>query len=150
MSKRIFFMVAPVLAVVLAACSPDAERVADEPATGPEVEVVLGLMEAFNNHDADAMRSYWAPDVTWIELSGDETTVVTSSAVQLYKETRAYFDAFPTVQSGLENIAVNGNYVSAIERPVWEQDGERKSQASVVVYEIENGKVQRFWYYPPQ
>ena len=47
-------------------------------------------------------------------------------------------------------LAVNGAFVTAVERPVWEEAGERKSQASVVVYEIIDGKVKRFWYYPPQ
>ena len=52
--------------------------------------------------------------------------------------------------SSLENITVNGNYVTAVERPVWQEAGERMSQSSIVVYEIIDGKVKRFWYYPPQ
>ena len=109
-----------------------------------------GLMAAFNAHDADKMREYWAPDVTWIELAGEQASPVTTSAQQLHDELVAYFEAYPTVSSSLENITVNGNFVTAVERPVWEEAGERKSQASVVVYEIIDGKVKRFWYYPPQ
>ncbi len=70
--------------------------------------------------------------------------------MQLHSELVAYFESYPTVSASLESISVNGNYVSAIERPVWEEAGERKSQASVVVYEITDGKVKRFWYFPPQ
>lgn len=138
------------LCLAAAACSPDAERAEPPAATGEAVKVVTGLMAAFNEHDADKMRTFWHDDVIWVELSGNQSSVVTSSAQQLYDETVAYFEAFPRVQSSLENLSVNGNYVTGVERPVWEQDGERKSQASVVVYEVIDGKVKRFWYFPPQ
>lgn len=134
----------------LSACAPDAARNIPTSVIGPNVSVVNDLMTAFNNHDASAMRELWTDDVVWLEVSANEITIVTSSAEQLYSETVNYFKTYPSVRSSLENIAVNGNYVSAIERPVWEQDGERKSQASVVVYEVNDGKVRRFWYYPPQ
>lgn len=138
------------VALAIAACSPDAERTAPPLAAGDNVEVVTGLMAAFNDHDADKMRNYWHPDVTWIELSGDRASLVTTSAAQLYDELVAYFETYPTVSSSLESISVNGAFVTAIERPVWEEGGERKSQSSVVVYEIIDGKVKRFWYYSPQ
>jgi hypothetical protein len=146
--KRLSGLIAA--AFVVAACSPDAERNSPPPAVGDNVEVVNGVMAAFNAHDADKMLDYWHSDVTWIELSGAQSSTVTTSAQQLHDEMVAYFEAYPTVKSSLENIAVNGNFVTAVERPVWEEGGERKSQASVVVYEIIDGKVKRFWYYPPQ
>lgn len=146
--RRIFSIIG--CFVFLAACSPDAERAAPQAATGDGVDVVNGLMRAFNDHDADAMRAFWHSDVTWIELSGQQASVVTSSAAQLHTELIAYFETYPKVSSSLENITVNGNYVTAIERPVWEEGGERKSQASVVIYEIVDAKVKRFWYFPPQ
>jgi len=138
------------LLFAVAACAPDAERAEKPSPTGGAVDVVNGLMAAFNDHDTDRMREYWHSDVTWIELAGDQSSVVTTNAQQLYDETAAYFEAFPNVQSSLENLTVNGNYVTGIERPVWEEDGERKTQASVVVYEVLDGKVKRFWYLPPQ
>ena len=138
------------MALTALACAPDAERNAAPPAAGEGVEIVQGLMAAFNDHDADRMRDFWHSDVTWIEVSGDQSSIVTTSAAQLHSELITYFETFPSVSSSLENITVNGNYVSAVERPVWEEGGERKTQASVVVYEITNGKVKRFWYFPPQ
>ena len=132
------------------ACAPDAERTQNLPPVGEEVEVIQGLMAAFNGHDADAMRTYWHDDVTWIEVAGEQSSIVTRDADTLLRETKSYFEAFPSVQSSLVKIAVNGNYVSAIERPVWEENGERKSQASIVIYEVIDAKVKRFWYFPPQ
>ncbi len=146
--RRIFVFIAGVF--LLAACAPDAERAAPPPAAGDNVAVINGLMAAFNAHDAGKMREFWHSDVAWIELSGEQASTVTTTAAQLYSELVAYFEAYPSVSSSLENISVNGNFVTAIERPVWEEDGERKAQASIVVYEIIDGKVKRFWYYPPQ
>lgn len=142
------FFILSVLA--LSACAPDAERNAPAEAAGPEVAAVRGLMDAFNDHDPDAMRSFWHGDVTWVEVTGNQSSVVTSTADALHSELVAYFENFPEVSSSLENVAVNGNYLTAIERSVWMQDGERKSQASIVVYQFEDGKVKRFWYFPPQ
>ncbi len=136
--------------VLIVSCAPDAERSTAQPASGAGVDVVNGLMAAFNEHDPDKMREFWHSDVTWLEVSGERTSVVTSSAAQLHMELVAYFDSFSSVSASLDNISVNGNYVTAVERPVWEEAGERKSQASVVVYEILDGKVKRFWYFPPQ
>ena len=147
----VFRVAVGVLALLsIVACAPDAERNAPPLAAGENVEIVNGLMAAFNDHDPDKMRKYWHDDVTWIELSGAQASTVTTSAQQLYDELVAYFEAYPSVSSSLENIAVNGNFLTAVERPVWEEGGERKAQASVVVYEIIDGKVKRFWYYPPQ
>ena len=145
---RLFWLSA--LCFAVSACAPDAERAQAEPASGPNVAVVTQLMAAFNKQDPDAMRAFWHDDVVWIEISGDQTSVVTASAQQLYDELTVYFQSYPSVRSSLENISVNGNYLTAVERPVWEEKGERQSQASIVVYEFEDEKIKRFWYYPPQ
>lgn len=136
--------------LALSACAPDAERIQPTAATGPHVDVVKGLMAAFNDHNADKMRQYWHDDVTWIEITGNGASVVTESAEQLYQELLVYFESYPEVSSSLESISVNGDYLTAIERPEWQEDGVKKSQASIVVYEFDAGKVKRFWYYPPQ
>ena len=139
-----------VFALALAACAPDAERNQSALASGPQVAAVNGLMKAFNDHNPDKMRTYWHDDVTWIEITGNGASVVTESAEQLYDELVVYFEAYPEVSSSLESISINGDYLTAIERPVWTEGGVKKSQGSIVVYEFEDGKVRRFWYYPPQ
>ena len=135
---------------LVAACAPDAERNAPAEPAGPNVDAVRGLMAAFNDHDPDKMREYWHDDVTWIEITGEQASVVTDSAEQLHRELVAYFENYPEVSSSLDAISVSGDYLTAIETPVWVQDGERMSQSSIVVYEFEGGKVKRFWYFPPQ
>jgi len=145
----------PLIAVILlglgaAACSPDAERAATPAPVGEGVEIINELMKAFNAHDPDAMRALWHEDVIWYEIAGGGMSPITTSAQQLYDELVAYFESYPSVSSSIEHLTINGRYVTAVERPVWEEAGERKSQASNVVYEIIDGKVKRFWYFPPQ
>ncbi len=137
-------------ALAVAACAPDAERNQPAPPSGPQVAAVNGLMRAFNDHDPDKMRTFWHEDVTWIEITGNGASVVTESAEQLHSELVVYFEAYPEVSSSLESVSLNGDYLTAIERPVWFEDGVKKSQTSIVVYEFDDGKVKRFWYYPPQ
>lgn len=134
--------------ILIAACNVGENAPALK--AGPEVDVVKALTAAFNAHDPDKMRSYWSDDVTWFDLAGDEMWVITTNADELYQELVSYFEVYPDVSSTLESIAINGNYVTAIERPVWKSKGVEQSQASIVVYEVIDGKVKRFWYYPPQ
>ncbi|MCA8889281.1 MAG: nuclear transport factor 2 family protein [Parvularculaceae bacterium] len=132
--------------VVVTAC----ER-ADDPGVAtvdPNVVIVQNLMKAYNAHDVDAMRGFFHDDVGWYEVYGGTITPVTLSAADLAGELETYFATFPNVTSSLENPTVSGNYVTAVEKPVWEVDGKRKSQSSIVVYEITDGKVKRFWYFP--
>lgn len=139
-----------VLITALAACSPDAERAEFASESGPLVYVVNGLVSAFNAHDPDAMRRYWHDDVAWIELSGNESRILTSNADDLHAEMVSYFEAFPDVFSSLDRVSVNGDFVTGVEYAVWREDGERRAQSSIVVYEIVDGRVKRFWYYPAQ
>ena len=136
------------LCVLTAACSPDAERHAPTPVAGPEVETVQALMVAFNAHDADKMREYWADDLVWVELSGDQSSIITTSADQLHQEMVGYFKAFPSVASKVSSISTNGRFLSAVEETTWDDGGEPQRQSAIVVYEIEDQKVVRFWYYP--
>lgn len=150
---RFFSLVAICLAFSagLLSCAPDAERVAASKApSGPMVDIVDGLMTAFNDHDPDKMRRFWHEDVTWFEVTASGASVITPDAQALYDELVVYFETYPSVRSTLEGVVVNGRFVAAVERSVWDEDGNRRSQASNVVYEIVDGRVKKFWYFPPQ
>ena len=48
-------------------------------------------------------------------------------------------------------IKVSGRYVTVRERASWtSKSGEKRSQASLAVYEIRDGLVARVWYYPAE
>ena len=138
--RSIFFAV---MCLFLAACSPDAERAKAPVAAGDEVQVVNGLMAAFNDHDADKMRSYWHDDVTWVEITGNQSSVVTASAEQLYNELIAYN---PSVSSSLESITVNGKYVSAVEARTGPNG---KAKLPMLCMKSLTARSKGFWYFPP-
>ena len=127
-------------------CAPQAPGPAPE--TGP-VAVIEALTEAFNAHDPAAMRQFWHEDVQWLDPVGTDMPVLYTSAEALQTDMGRYFESLPDVSVELESISTTGNWVTAIERPSWtDGEGNRKSQAAIAVYEVIDGKVKRFWYFP--
>ncbi len=45
-------------------------------------------------------------------------------------------------------MTMSKTVVSAVETAHWQSKGQERSQASLSVYEIIDGKVRRVWYYP--
>jgi hypothetical protein len=51
----------------------------------------------------------------------------------------------------IEQSIVQAPFVSAWERDRWKgKNGVERSQAQLVVYQVEDGKIQRVWRYPSQ
>lgn len=109
---------------------------------------VLRYVEAFNRHDVAAMIAQVEPNIRWHSLTGDSLVTEAAGQVALERELTSYFRSFPTVRSMLGVLSSNGPYVAGRELVQWEQNGTRKSQASLSVYEIRDGRVRRVWYYP--
>jgi hypothetical protein len=116
-------------------------------ATAAEL-AVRRYVEAFNRHDVAAMIAQAAPDVQWHSLIGDSLVTEAAGRVALERGLTSYFRSYPSVRSTLGVLSSNGPYVSGRELVQWEQNGVRKSQASLSVYEIREGRVLRVWYYP--
>jgi hypothetical protein len=109
---------------------------------------VLRYVEAFNRHDVAAMIAQAAPDIRWHALVGDSLVTETVGQAALERELTSYFRSYPTVRSTIGVLSSNGPYVAGRELVQWEQQGAGKSQASLSVYEIRDGRVRRVWYYP--
>ncbi len=105
-------------------------------------------VEAFNRHDVAAMIAQAAPDVRWHSLAGDSLVTETVGRAALERELTSCFRSYPTVRSTRSVVSSNGPYVAGRELVQWEQNGVRKSQASLRVYEIRDSRVRRVWYYP--
>ena len=86
--------------------------------------------------------------IVWLAVEGDSTTVMTNGTEALREEMKGYFGPNASPKSAVEILKSHGNFVTALERAYWMQDGEEKSQASFAVYEVTEGKVRRVWYYP--
>ena len=134
------FIFAVCLAISLAATAAQAQPVA----------TVRALTDAFNRHDTDAMRTYWAENIVWYDVAGEKTTVVATGVAAMDTGMRAYFKSYPDARSTLSRLVENGPWVTGVETAHWTSKGEKRAQASVVVYEIRDAKVRRVWYYPAE
>lgn len=129
------------LAVFLASPAAEAQSAA---------KTVRALMDAFNRHDVDAMRPFWADEIVWYDVAGDKVAVAASGAAAMDAGMRDYFKSYPDVRSTLSRLVENGPYVTGVETARWTSEGAARAQAAVVVYEIRDAKVRRVWYYPAE
>ena len=111
-------------------------------------KLVREFVAAFNAHDVDRMLTSCAPDVRWMNLAADKLTVETSGTEKLAESMRGYFRRVPSARSELRGVVVSGNFVTAVERATWESKGQERTQCSVSVYEVREGKVHSVWYFP--
>ena len=131
-----------------ASCSGSSEAESDAEVGGP-LAVVRGHVDAFNRHDAEDLLSWVSPAVEWVNVQGSITSVEVRGREMLRDYMATYFEAQPTVRSEIEEAVVTGDYVAVRERASWTAaDGEERSQASLGVYHVRDGLIQRVWYYP--
>jgi len=124
---------------------------ADADGSGSPLAAVEALMRAFNAHDVDAMLACVTDDVEWFHVQGASLAVETSGKEALRTGMTSYFEGIPSARSALEKSMISGRFVTVRERASWQdKNGEERSQASVAVYEIRDGRVARVWYYPAE
>lgn len=109
-----------------------------------KTKVITDYFDTYNNHQVDSLMIMVSSDFKMYSVSHDTTTLDINGKEALRKWLSGYFNDLPNVSSSTSGINVSGNYVSFIETAHW---GENKSQSSLAVYEIENGKIRRVWYY---
>lgn len=68
----------------------------------------------------------------------------------LYRWLRGYFNQCPSCRSEFLSMQVAGRFISIYEKASWKGKNGDRSQKSLGVYEIANGKIQRVWYYPSE
>ena len=129
-------------------CTGPSDAESDGEVVGP-LAVVQGHMDAFNRHDAEDLLSWVSPAVEWVNVQGTITSVEVRGREMLRDYMATYFEAQPTVRSEIEDAIVTGDFVAVRERASWTaRDGEERSQASLAVYHVRDGLIQRAWYYP--
>ena len=130
------------------ACAGAPDSPGDEEPDGP-LAVVRGHMDAFNRHDAEDLLSWVAPAVEWLTVRGSVMSAEVRGRDMLRDYMATYFEAQPSVRSEIEEAVVTGDFVAVRERASWTaRDGEARSQASLAVYHVRDGLIQRVWYYP--
>lgn len=98
---------------------------------------------------AEAMLALAHPDVQWLTVDGDKISVDTAGQAALRDSMKSYFASLPTVRSTFESSMVAGPYVTVLERARWQGKSGERTQAALAVYEVQESKVRRVWYYQP-
>lgn len=129
--------------VFLVAGSNSASAQDDDPTI-----VVRAFSDAFNAHDVDAMIALVSDDFAWLAIAGDSVTVEARGPEQLRAGMGGYFAGIPSVRSEMGDMTVTGSFVSFTERVFWDGPEGEQTQASLAVYEVADGRIQRAWYYP--
>jgi hypothetical protein len=115
----------------------------------PPGEVVDRFVSAFNGRDFRALLTLAHPDIEWLSVSASGVSTETRGRTELQASLSAYFDSCPSCRSEVEVGTVTGPYVAAVETAQWTSaGGDLRSQTSLCVYEILDGRVRRVWYYP--
>lgn len=124
------------------------EEPADARQAGPEEEAVRGMSEAFNAQDVPGMLKWVADSIEWYSVQGGEIAVEARGAQALESGMTSYFEALPSARSELTTLEVLGPWVTTHELARWTVQEEERTQASVGVYEVREGRVRRVWYFP--
>ena len=113
--------------------------------------LIQSYAAAYNAHDLKTMSQLMHDDIEWINIDGSGQILVTTDKSALTSELTAYFSGNPQSDSTLSDWRVNGRYISATETVTFtRKDGSKGSQASLSVYELEDGLIRRVWYFPAE
>lgn len=113
----------------------------------PPLEVVEQYVDAFNERNVEAMIDLTAADVRWMSVSGDQITVETSNRIALRAAMSTYFNSPTAARSELRSVTQSGPFVHTVEEAFWTAGDVEKSQCSMAMYELVEGKIQNVWYF---
>lgn len=113
-------------------------------------EVVEALFAAFNDHDPERMAELVTEDFELYYMADGKAVLGVEGPEALRQEMTGYFGGLPTVRSVAETSMVSGSYVACKETVSWRHEDEERSQFSLAVYEVRDGKIRRTWYYPAE
>ncbi|MEO6196080.1 MAG: nuclear transport factor 2 family protein [Thermoanaerobaculia bacterium] len=139
------------LLLCFAATGARAQRVPSPPSPVDPLAVARLFVEGFNRHDPGAMIAQAAPEVQWLSVAGDRIVPDAAGQTALRDWMAKYLAVYPTMRKTIEQSIVHAPFVSAWERDRWKgKDGGERTQAQLVIYQVEEGKIQRIWRYPSQ
>ena len=126
-------------------------RAQTAPSPADPLAVAKLFVEGFNRHDPGAMIAQAAPEVQWLNVTGDRIVPDATGQTALRDWMAKYLSVYPTMRKTIEQSMVHAPFVSVWERDRWKgKDGGERTQAQLVIYQVEEGKIQRIWRYPYQ
>jgi hypothetical protein len=119
------------------------------PLATPEAAVVRAVLAAYNARDTAAVLAHFAPDAQLTSLDPAAANLDLGSPAALGRWLDGVFAAAPDLRCELLDLTQAGAHVSYRERTTFTaQDGQRRTQTSLAVYEVRAGKITRAWFYP--
>lgn len=109
-------------------------------------EVLNRQIEAFNSHDIELMSENLTEDFIWSSVMKDSTVTETKGIEAFKKAMTGYFSHFKDVHSEVVESVSHGKIISFKEQVSWTSEKGKRSQSSIGVYLIEEGKISRAWY----
>ncbi len=115
-----------------------------EPAPPSALAVAQELVDAFNDHNPEAMASLVALDFELYYVDDDGIAgLALQGPDQLTVEMQSYFAGNPSVQSTITDAVDGPAFVSFREQIVG-------GQSALAVYEVREGLIKRVWYFPAE
>jgi len=111
-------------------------------------ETVKLFVKAFNTQDINTMLDLTTPDMKWMNISGQQIAIETSTHAELGKAMLSYFESTPSTKSEIRYLNESGAFVYALEEAFWSSSEVEKSRCSMAVYELLGGKINHVWYFP--
>jgi hypothetical protein len=111
---------------------------------------VREFVEAFNTRKVDAMIEMTAEKIQWMIIDGAKISIETEGRAALRASMERYFRGCSSCKSSLEWVQTAGSRVTAMERASWSGKDGAKSQRSLSVYEFQDGKILRVYYFPAE
>ncbi len=113
------------------------------------LELVKRQRDAFNRRDIDALTADLADDYAWFQVQDDGTArQAAAGKAEVAGRMQAFFAAVPYVGSEVDRTFTVGNYIVAEERDTFDTPQGRRTQVTLGVYEIRDGKLRRAWAFP--
>ena len=110
--------------------------------------IVRQYVEYYQQKNIKSMAVLMAENIKWMDVNGAKLTVQAENKRELVKQLSNFFSkTTQAVTSELVSILTNGNFVSAIEKATFEENGRDSSLCSLSVYQIEENKIENVWYF---
>jgi hypothetical protein len=132
---------------MLAPASPEFQQARSG---GEPEKQVREFVAAFNARQIDVMIEMTAEKVQWMIVDGAKISIETEGRAALRSSMERYFRSCSSCRSSLEWVQTAGSRVTAMERASWSGKDGAKSQRSLSVYEFQDGKILRVYYFPAE
>lgn len=104
--------------------------------------------DAFNRKDVEAMVADLTEDYSWYRVTPEGPVKAASGRNEVAERMGTFFKNVPYLGSTIDRSMVIGNYIVAEEKDSFQTPDGPKTQVTLGVYEVVDGKIKRAWAFP--